>query len=140
MPFIDSLVEPFDCVDFEDYFKNTYYVECQFLHKEYDIKMDISLMTLEIDIQHKYQNRAWNYATYIVEHLHEDLMKLKDATLPLSYRHYSLLMHLLLWKSRKVMRNYIRLREFDDMYNEFLVQMWTHIWDVHCPHSDYNMF
>lgn len=113
--FITFEVEPFDCVDFEHYFRNTYYAICQVLYKEYDIKMDISLMNLEIDIQHKYQNRVWHYSTYIVEHLHEDLVKLKDVIHLQSCRHYSLLMHLLLWKSKKVMINYIILREFDGM-------------------------
>lgn len=38
------------------------------------------------------------------------------------------------------MRNSIKFREFDDNENELSVQMWTHIWDLHFPHSDYNMF
>lgn len=96
VPFFAYELDPFDCVHFDDYFKNTYYVIYQVIYKEYDIKMDISLMNLVIDIQQKYQNKLWYYATYIAKNLHEDLVKLKDATRLLSCRHYSLLMHLLL--------------------------------------------
>lgn len=52
-------------------------------------------LVLAFDIQ-MYEPRPFDYATYLVERLHEGFLNLRDDTHP-NFKFYSLLMHLVLF-------------------------------------------
>lgn len=86
--------EPFNCDEFEDYFKNTYFGLSQVLGRTYDLRMLVALMMMEMDIQDKYSNKGFDYASYLEEQIHNQLKDLKEPNAPLKFTHYFVLMHM----------------------------------------------
>lgn len=90
-------VEPFECEEFEDCFKNTYYFLNQILAWEFEVRIALDLLVILEDIQGHNQNTGFDYANFVAEYMHEDFLNLKKEMIPLCFPHYSLLLHILLW-------------------------------------------
>lgn len=120
-------LEPFECEEFANYFKNTYYCLNQVLARSFDARIAANLLIIVIDIQNWNSNKGFDYAAYIAEQMHTDLISLKQGNVPLVFPHYSLLMHMLLLVGQEKWKKKLKLRKKDDENNDLPVQMWTHI-------------
>lgn len=92
------------------------------------------------DIQEYNQNTSFDYANFVAQQMHEDFLNLKKEVLPLSFPHYSLLMHMLLWEGDYEWKRKLNLRIMDSENEAIPVQMWTYIWDQDCSNSSYILF
>lgn len=138
--FIVQDAEPFECEEFEDYLKNTYYCLNQVLAQDFGVRIAPDLLVMVVDIQEYNRNTGFDYANFVAQQTHEDFLNLKKEVLPLYFPHYSLLMHMLLWEGDYEWKRKLNLRIMDSENDAIPVQMWTYIWDQDCSNSYYILF
>lgn len=90
---------PFNIDFFEEYFQYTYYSAGQVLVIEVPPLMSTTLMVLAVDIQRK-DARSFDYANYLANALNQGLERIKKNSDCIDFKHYSLLMHLLLYEGQ----------------------------------------
>lgn len=105
---------PFSADQFEEYFKNTYYVICQVFGMEAKPFMDITPMVLVVDIQ-TLDARPFDYVSYIVDKIDHSLGAIKNKLNEVYFRHNSFLMHMFLHVGQIIglWANDLRIQEYD---------------------------
>ena len=92
------------------------------------------------DMQESYHGGEYDYVNYILEVMKENIARAQSGELKdFKFHHYSLLMHLILYK--KV--GYISFDFVDhtfDANGDLPVQLWTQIWDNNYHFSDFVSF
>lgn len=119
MIFLPKDVEPFECEEFVNYFKNTYYFLNQVLAQSFEMRIATNLLVMTMDIQAHNWNISFVYVTYVAKQMHENFISLKKGILPLHFPHYSLLMHMLLFEGDYGWKRKLKLRLRDNENNVF---------------------
>lgn len=96
VPLDDGDGPPFHVDLFESYMRYTYFSVGQVLGMEVPEYMSIVPMVIAADIQ-CHNSRLFNYASFVSKELDLALAEIKNKSHVLHLRHYSLLMHLVLY-------------------------------------------
>lgn len=99
LPIPSSKMDPFLVLKFQVCFKNTYNALWQVLEIDVEENMSVGLMRMAIIIQHFESNVEFNFATIIEEKIHKGLLHVKEAKVPIAFKKYSLLCHLILYQN-----------------------------------------
>ena len=89
----------------------------------------VPFFLITCDLQDPFHNREYDYVGFIMDSMHHQIVNAKKGEMKnFKFYHYSLLMHLILYKNI----GYISQDFFDqtsDEFGELPVQLWTRIWD-----------
>lgn len=111
----DENEEPLYDVDlFEEYFKYTYYSICQIMGIQTNPLMDVVHMILAMDMK---IHDVWpfNYVSQMVDCINLGLERIKNNSDEIHFRHYFVLMHMLLYVRQELNLwvDNIRISEYD---------------------------
>lgn len=75
-------------------------------------------------------------------HINHGMERIKNNSEEIHFRHYSMLMHMLLYvgQGMNLWVDNLRVMEYDKKGLRKPVQIWTTIWDQRCPWSQYLCF
>lgn len=127
---------PFDVEAFKEYFRYTYYSICQILSMEPNPLMSVLPMILTAYVQ-THDARSFNYVSQIVDHINHVLERIKNNPSEVHFRHYSMLMHMLLYVGQGIhlWTDNLRVMEYDRQGLRNHVQMWTTHVIIHLHHK-----
>lgn len=131
---------PFSIDLFRHYLKYTYMSCKQVGGVEVPNLASIGTLVLASNIQ-MYEPRPFNYATYLVEKLHEGFLNPRDNQNPI-FKFYSLLMHLIMFYGHisGLWLEDLKLNTRNREGEKQPAQMWTSLWDSRYMRSNYIKF
>lgn len=116
---------PYSTNLFVKYFTDTYHSLCQVCAEDANDMIPNRMLVICMDIKNRYINRPFDYASLVVEGLHNALFEFK-AKKSINFKYYYLLMHIFVYKGLKVW--YPDLQITTTIGGEPLpVQEWTYI-------------
>lgn len=103
--------------------------------------MTIAPMVLAIDIQSQ-DVRPYDYVEYLSKVINTSLTIIKNNSDALNFKHYSLLMHMILYEEKEmgIWGEELGIKYLDNDENYRPVKMWTSIWGSICGRSHYFYF
>lgn len=103
--------------------------------------MSIEPMVVTPDIQN-HNPKNFDYATLIHWMIDLALMAIKKNPFKIYFKHYSVLMHMILnyGHGKGIWPKELKIRQFDQGGKPLLVQLWTSIWDIRFSKSNYAYF
>lgn len=90
--------EPYPVNYFVPYFQRTYYSIFQVIGYDPVTRMPMAWMYMVAHIHHPQYCTIYDYTRFLVEKIHDGLIKLKKGEMGVRFSWYSLLMHMLLFK------------------------------------------
>lgn len=141
MPLGQDDKAPYDVNSFHPYFKYTYYYVAQVLGIKAHPLMDIADMVICANLQSK-DPRFFDFSTYLVEVLIHGLEKLRGDDINVHFKHYSLLMHMLLYvgQDEGLWPEELCVKTYDNAEMRKLVQLWFSSWDQRYVNNQYWYF
>lgn len=102
--------------------------------------MEIGPMVLVYDVQ-MLEPRPYDYTKYVVDNVHSCCVNFNDVDFP-TFKHYSLLMHIILYygRLRNLWHENLKLNVQATNEEENPIQIWTSIWDYRYSTSHYLTF
>lgn len=131
---------PYDMTIFKKYLQYTYMACGQVGGVEAPDVANIGPLVLAAEVE-RHEPRVFDFASYLVDRLHEGFLNLKDN--PDKYfKHYSLLMHIVLFygKLRGLWPEELNVNTLGKDGKEQPVQLWVSFWDYRFVNSHYLKF
>lgn len=134
--FVKNEKSPYKVDLFYRCFQFTYYVIFQVLGYSRNPMIPKELMLLACDVQSETDYKCYDYPQFVADALHESLVKIQQCGSKLTFKWYSLLMHMILFQGHKygVWSHFLIVKTIHKGV-KMLVQLWTAIWDSGYQHS-----
>ena len=95
---------------------------------------------MALDIQYIYTNMGYDFATHIIEMIHNEILVTQIGGMQnFKFHQYSFLMHMILFFNRDIVGPHF-VEATDEFRVPLLVQFWTKCWNHLFPYLNYIMF
>lgn len=131
--------EPYPISYFVPYFQNNFYSIFQIIGYDPVTRMPMAWMYMASYIQHPNYCTIYDYGGYLVERIHEGLVRLKKGEVGVKFSWYSLFMHMLVFKGASYFGIDMTLERMEGDL-EFPIQCWTTVLDKDDKKIDYVVF
>lgn len=138
---VDDDAPPFSVDLFKNYFKYTYCTAGQMLGVEVPVLRTLEPMVIVADVQSHHPN-YFDYVALVHRLIDISLTKAKKDLSDTSFRHYSVLMHMVLYFGceRGMWSEELKIQQFDHEGQPLPIQLWMSIWDSRFARAKYAYF